>query len=313
MTDRVLVADDSLTIQKVIKIALSRFAVDVICVESLTELISSASKGPFHAIITDASLPGAYGVDDFKKLTSAFPGVPVILLVGSYETIDEQGFKNEGFSHFFKKPFEASDIVKVISKVLGHELGRSQTPTAAQPKSPAPQKLDQKPIAMEEESPPESVASIMAEEGTEIPLTPIEIDEKLRGKPAFSLDSLKEPAQRESQPPQDTQAPRPKGLPPIPKELPFDLGQNDEGEERQAEDSFQKIPTHTHTKPTRAVAPPNDFDEPAAEALREELAPLVRKAVQEYCDKHFPELAREIITNEIRRLADEKTRYLVDN
>jgi hypothetical protein len=51
----------------------------------------------------------------------------------------------------------------------------------------------------------------------------------------------------------------------------------------------------------------------AVEALvRNELPTLVDRAVERYCVEHFKTVAREALTAELRRLAEEKARYLVD-
>jgi hypothetical protein len=51
----------------------------------------------------------------------------------------------------------------------------------------------------------------------------------------------------------------------------------------------------------------------AVEALvRNELPTLVDRAVERYCVEHFKSAAREALTAELRRLAEEKARYLVD-
>jgi hypothetical protein len=46
--------------------------------------------------------------------------------------------------------------------------------------------------------------------------------------------------------------------------------------------------------------------------VRDELPVLVDRAVERYCAEHFRGIAREVLTAELRRLAEEKARYLVD-
>jgi hypothetical protein len=46
--------------------------------------------------------------------------------------------------------------------------------------------------------------------------------------------------------------------------------------------------------------------------VRDELPALVDRAVERYCVEHFKGVAREVLTAELRRLAEEKARYLVD-
>lgn len=62
---RILVADDSATIQKVIKIAFSRHNYDIVEASSFIEAITSQSRAVADIIIADASLPGAHGPNDF--------------------------------------------------------------------------------------------------------------------------------------------------------------------------------------------------------------------------------------------------------
>ncbi len=45
------------------------------------------------------------------------------------------------------------------------------------------------------------------------------------------------------------------------------------------------------------------------ELIKESLPNLVDRAVQRYCVENFKGVAREVLTNELRRLADEKARY----
>ncbi len=46
--------------------------------------------------------------------------------------------------------------------------------------------------------------------------------------------------------------------------------------------------------------------------LKEELERWVKATVEDYCKKHFPALARELITRELERLTQERSRLLVD-
>ncbi len=57
----------------------------------------------------------------------------------------------------------------------------------------------------------------------------------------------------------------------------------------------------------------DDLTEELQEAIKKKLPDIIRHIVEEYCAHHFNAIAREIITAEIRRLSEEKTRQLVDN
>lgn len=122
MSRRILVADDSSTIQKVIKIAFSRYPVEMLEAASYIEALSSLSGLRPDALILDASLPGAKGPGDFAKLAEDSGGVPVLLLVGTYETIDEAQFRASGFHNFLRKPFDSNDLVSQVDQMLGGTL-----------------------------------------------------------------------------------------------------------------------------------------------------------------------------------------------
>lgn len=47
--------------------------------------------------------------------------------------------------------------------------------------------------------------------------------------------------------------------------------------------------------------------------INAEMPELVQKVVHDYCDQHFKLIAKEVITSEIRRLLEAKSRHLIDN
>lgn len=74
---------------------------------------------------------------------------------------------------------------------------------------------------------------------------------------------------------------------------------------------------HPSSSPSSPPSFPSQISQREEEMMRAavetRLADLVSLAVREYCEQHFRSLAREFIAIELRRLADEKARYLVDN
>ena len=122
MSRRILVADDSSTIQNVIKIAFARYPVEMLEAASLVEALSLVARTPPVALILDASLPGTQGPQDFVKLAKDARGVPVLLLVGTYEAIDEAQFRAAGFHHFLRKPFDSIDLVSEVDAMLAGVL-----------------------------------------------------------------------------------------------------------------------------------------------------------------------------------------------
>ena len=128
-----LLIDESLTIQKAIRVALSDYDVNVTCTASLQEAIKLVGSQKPDIIISDASLDGKARAEDFKRL-SIQAHSSCLFLKGSYQSIDEEKFKEEGFFHFLQKPFEASQLVQEIENILKKPLpqkeGLSSTPGA---------------------------------------------------------------------------------------------------------------------------------------------------------------------------------------
>lgn len=309
MSRRVLVADDSATIQKVIKIAFSRHELEIVEAASLIEALASASRTPIDVLILDASLPGARGPSDFAKLRSVAGDVPALLLCGTYDSIDEDAFRQAGFVHFLKKPFESSDIVSKVDELLGSypageleatpppPLGRPQHPTmivtggAFDPTRPPPSSP-----TLTSAAPGSAHLAGGDDEDDEPRLTPPPpppaLDHTRKGRRAFAEG-------------EDT----------APSRAPGATGE--ETDPRRSPAAFRPgvAATQVATVPTGSTggAVAKSVMDGAMAALEDQLPGLVRQAVEDYCERHFKSIAREIIATELRRLADEKARHLVDN
>ena len=346
MTDRILVADDSLTIQKVIKIALSKYSTDVFCINSFLEVQSELKQRSAHLMILDANIPGSQMVDDFKKLKEDFPKLPMLLLAGSYEMIDEEAFKKVGFHHFMKKPFESSDLIKKIAQILGRPLSSQEVPKEA-PKE-VPKEIAKETIKVDVPShkptftfgnpPPAEEPSPEIDEfrlGFSPPPPPHLVDESLKGKKAFEEITRNILSKRGKEGRED-------GLPPLPKEIPFDIGDDadvfpdekksfkkdmtrellDEPENSDLESfipklkvDFEEFSKNSSSGDVQSVPPINTFkldEEKKLQPSKDDIEEEIRKAVEDYCKKHFATIAREVLTSELRKLAEERSRHLMD-
>lgn len=303
MPCRILVADDSTPIQKVIRIAFSKYHVDIVTAGSLAEAIKEAERTKPEFIIVDASLPGISTGGDFSKLVSKVPGVAAVVLMGTYDSVREADIRSAGLSTILKKPFDAMELLEASEKLLPGRLkpagNTGFTKENVLPTAPAPTHrstvpgipsflLDEEPLA----PPPPSVES--------------KLDLTKRGLPAF------DPAQSVPVPPRVpttvSRAPEPVFSTPVePPPIPV---------------AIRKPPSASFDIPGRTTGSNTDggSSHPAGasvaaaveEFLRKELPGLVDLAVERYCNEHFKGAAREVLTAELRRLAEEKARYLVD-
>src|SRR5579871_3165639 len=91
MSRKLLVADDSVTIQKVIKLALSSEGYDILTVSEGKEAIRAIQEEKPDVVLIDVSLPGAdaYAVKRAINANPKLAGVGFILMLSAFERVDE--------------------------------------------------------------------------------------------------------------------------------------------------------------------------------------------------------------------------------
>ena len=308
MVCRVLVADDSTPIQKVIKIAFSKYAVEIITASSLLEALKESDRVNPDIIIADAGLPGVSAASDFLKLTAKFQNIPIVILMGSYESVRESDLRASSLSHIIKKPFDAMELLTLVEGLVPDKFTAAGA-TPPVPKVPAP------PISARQKA---ENTSAKVDSTPDLDLgfaPPMPMTEPTRkGRPAFDASSM----------PGMQSIPEPvfdlgSSIEPLQEERPLAFSSSNptrSGVRSAAEDA---IPAFSSRPP---VAPPARSTPTAANApvtaaqieeiVRRELPAIVEEAVEHYCREHFKSIAREVLTTELRRLAEEKARYLVD-
>jgi DNA-binding response OmpR family regulator len=311
MVCRLLVADDSSTIQKVIRIGLAAIQTDIKSAGSLLEANKIVDQGSLDLIIADAGLPGISTAGDFIKLVERAGGVPLIILMGSYEAVKESDLREVGITHIIKKPFPPGELPKLVESLTSNRRAVAapappEPPAQALPSPNLPRAgvgdipsflLADEALAMPDHrstKQSETLASMPSFALSEdefpgvMPPTP-EVEPARKGRPAFDSKS-------------GLDSPLAKAFPAAPKSS-FPEERTDQlspGAKQAAASSHQQPMTQAGLSA-------------AVEAfVRDELPTLVDRAVERYCAEHFKGVAREVLTAELRRLAEEKARYLVD-
>lgn len=82
---RVLLVEDDLETQRIVRAFLSKATFDVVSAERLSEALDRLAQEHFDAVITDLSLPDSRGADTFRKVEESFPDIAVVVLTGSYD------------------------------------------------------------------------------------------------------------------------------------------------------------------------------------------------------------------------------------
>jgi len=133
MSRKILLADDSLTIQKVVELTFAETDYDVISVSSGDELLERLSELQPDIVICDVIMPGRDGYDVCQEIKSSPDTLhlPVVLLTGTFEPFDRDRALAAGCSEIITKPFEARKLVETVEK-LSTSIGAPPPATAVE-------------------------------------------------------------------------------------------------------------------------------------------------------------------------------------
>src|SRR5262249_28665657 len=136
---KILVADDNSNIQKMVGLALKDHGIDVVAVGNGEAAVRKISDVRPDLVLADVFMPvrNGYEVCKYVKEDSPLSHIPVILLVGAFDPLDEEEAQRAGADGVLKKPFVPPD--PLISMVKS-ALVRANVPHAGfSPKEPEPE------------------------------------------------------------------------------------------------------------------------------------------------------------------------------
>ena len=99
---KILLADDSVTIQKVVSLILANTDFELVSVGNGDAPISKIDEIKPDLIMADTVMPGknGYEVCEHIKNTPALKHIPVLLLAGTFEPLNEEEAKRVGIDDF---------------------------------------------------------------------------------------------------------------------------------------------------------------------------------------------------------------------
>lgn len=114
---KLLLADDSMTIQKVVNLTFADENIEVIAVGNGDAALEKFIEDTPDIVLADVNMPGANGYEicETIKQDERTKNIPVILLVGSFEPFSEGRAKEVGADDFLTKPFQS--IRLLVNKV----------------------------------------------------------------------------------------------------------------------------------------------------------------------------------------------------
>ena len=135
---KLLLADDSATIQKVIDLTFADEGVRVVAVGNGQEAIDQLLELEPDIVLADVHMPApnGYQVCEYVKTNEQLKHIPVMLLVGSFEPFDEAEARRVGADDILTKPFQSIRrlIDRVGALVSSPPVVEKESPTAELPK-----------------------------------------------------------------------------------------------------------------------------------------------------------------------------------
>jgi len=125
MSKQILLADDSLTIQKVVELTFMDEDFEVAAVGSGDEALSRLEKGLPDIVIADVHMPGASGYEVCRQAKARSSQLPVLLLVGTFEALDEDELAACGADGHLKKPFDSQELLQVVLRLTREAAARA--------------------------------------------------------------------------------------------------------------------------------------------------------------------------------------------
>ena len=143
MTRKLLLADSSATIQRVIELTFAGQDIDVVAVSDGEQAIARFGAEKPDIVLADISVPkrNGYEIAAFVKDHPELSHVPVLLLAGAFEPVDEARAREVGSDGVVVKPFEPQQVIARVRELVGggpkpEEPAAASATAATEPPTP---------------------------------------------------------------------------------------------------------------------------------------------------------------------------------
>ena len=122
MAKTILLADDSLVIQKLVGLSFANEDVEIVSTDNGTEAIQMAGILHPDLVLADVVMPGLSGYEVCRAIKSQpeLASIPVILLTRTSESFNEDLARQIGADGHITKPFESQTLAAQIHEILNH-------------------------------------------------------------------------------------------------------------------------------------------------------------------------------------------------
>jgi CheY-like chemotaxis protein len=121
MAHTLLLADDSVTVQRVIELTFRDEGMEVVAVGDGQQAIDRLAETRPDIVLADVTMPerSGYEVAEFVKTSPELSHIPVILMTGAFEQLDEARAQAAGCDGVLSKPFEPHMAISLVRQLLG--------------------------------------------------------------------------------------------------------------------------------------------------------------------------------------------------
>ena len=138
MSKTLLLADDSVVIQKLVGLSFANEDVEIFSTDNGDDAVIKARELRPDVILADVVMPGksGYEVCEAIKQDPTLAHIPVLLLTGTFEAFDESRASGVGADGHITKPFEAQALVERVKNVIKNARPPAVPARTALPSAP---------------------------------------------------------------------------------------------------------------------------------------------------------------------------------
>ena len=120
MAKTLLLADDSVTIQRVVELTFAHEDIRVVSIGDGQKAVQWIDTERPDIVVADVGVPNldGYSIVQHVKKSTALRHIPVLLLSGAFEPVDEGRARSSGSDGVLVKPFEPKHLVARVKELL---------------------------------------------------------------------------------------------------------------------------------------------------------------------------------------------------
>ncbi len=122
MTLKVFIADDSITIQKIVSLAFCGEDAAIEAVSDGESAFEALRRFKPDIVLADVFMPGCSGYELCARIKEdpEFKKIPVVLLVGTFEPFDDEEASRVRCDGHLTKPFDTEELIQTVHQLVGY-------------------------------------------------------------------------------------------------------------------------------------------------------------------------------------------------